>query len=74
MGNMSYVRFENTFRDLEDCLNHMDDDLSESEQEYRQRLINLCFEIGVSWGNDEGGSYQYDWGDNEIDDVDDLSC
>ena len=42
MGNMSYVRFENTMNDLMDCHEHMDDKLSDSEQEYRDCLIELC--------------------------------
>jgi len=46
MGNMSYCRFENTLSDLKDCANHIeDDDLSETEQEARTRLLKLCKEI-----------------------------
>lgn len=42
MGNMSYVRFENTFRDLQDCYDYMDDtsELSESEAKYRSWIID----------------------------------
>jgi hypothetical protein len=46
--NMSYCRFENTLKDLKDCFEHMDDNLSESEKEYRSRLIALCGQIAVS--------------------------
>ena len=42
MANMSYCRFENTFRDLEDCHEHVDDDLDGSELCYRTKLIELC--------------------------------
>jgi len=42
MANMSYCRFENTFRDLEDCHEHVDDDLDGSELRYRTKLIELC--------------------------------
>ena len=48
MGNMSYVRFENTYADLKDCADAMSDDgfdpddLSVSEKEYYNRLIALC--------------------------------
>ena len=42
MGNMGYVRFENTFQDLSDCFSHLEDELSESEENYRMRLIKLC--------------------------------
>ena len=46
MSNMSYVRFENTYRDLEDCFNHLyDEDLSESENKYMLKLVELCKEI-----------------------------
>lgn len=45
MGNMSYCRFENTYRDLEDCFENIDNDLSDSEQRYRTRLIELCMRI-----------------------------
>ena len=46
MSNMSYCRFENTYKDLLDCSeNLMDDELSQSEAKYRQKLVKLCVEI-----------------------------
>mgnify|MGYP001315090457 CR=1 FL=1 len=42
MPNMSYCRFENTFQDLRDCVNHWNESLSESEQRYKDQLIILC--------------------------------
>lgn len=43
---MSYCRFENTYRDLLDCYDNINsDDLSSSEQHYRNRLLDLCKEI-----------------------------
>jgi len=47
MANMSYCRFENTLQDLEDCYEHLSDDLSDSkyEQRARERLIQLCYDI-----------------------------
>ena len=45
MVNMSYVKYENTFRALEECflaLTEGDDDVSESEEKYRELLENLC--------------------------------
>ncbi len=46
MANMSYCRFENTFKDLQDCYDNMDvDKLSESEIKYKEKLIELCSEI-----------------------------
>lgn len=47
---MGYVRFENTTRDLDDCLEHMEDDVSESEQEARKDLIALCVQIAEQYG------------------------
>jgi hypothetical protein len=45
MANMSYCRFENTFHDLQDCSINLSSDLSESELEYKEKLIELCKEI-----------------------------
>lgn len=42
MPNMSYCRFENTYRDLMDCYYNMNGKLSESETKYREELLNLC--------------------------------
>lgn len=48
--NMSYCRFENTYRDLLDCYHDLKaksfkDDLSNREQIYRNSLIELCKDI-----------------------------
>ena len=45
MANMSYCRFENTYKDLVDCYENMENVNSESEKRYRQRLIKLCQNI-----------------------------
>lgn len=46
MANMSYCRFHNTLRDLEDCKEHINDrDLSEEEERARLRLIKVCKEV-----------------------------
>uniref|UniRef100_A0A6H1ZNE8 Uncharacterized protein n=1 Tax=viral metagenome TaxID=1070528 RepID=A0A6H1ZNE8_9ZZZZ len=45
MGNMSYCRFENTLRDLQDCYENMDNDLSNSEKLAHDRMIVLCRRI-----------------------------
>ena len=45
MSNMSYVKYENTFHALEECFEALiegDDDVSESEERYRELLENLC--------------------------------
>ena len=51
MASMGYCRFENTFKDLQDCLEYMDDKLSESEEKYKNKIINLAHEIDVDFGN-----------------------
>jgi hypothetical protein len=45
MANMSYCRFENTFKDLLDCYYNINSFCSENEHEYRQRLVELCQSI-----------------------------
>jgi hypothetical protein len=46
MANMSYCRFENTYHDLQDCLEHLNDNnLSNTEKKYRDRLILTCENI-----------------------------
>lgn len=50
MRNMVYVRFENTARDLEDCIEHMGDKLSESEDAARERIVTMAIEIVESAG------------------------
>ena len=42
MANMSYCRFENTYRDLMDCYNNINEQLSDREHAYRERLAKLC--------------------------------
>ena len=65
MANMSYCRFENTYRDLLDCLSAMNDRLDDIEKGYRDRLVDVCKEIIEEheltkmsddvWGDDEWG-------------------
>jgi hypothetical protein len=46
MANMSYIRFENTYKDLLTCFAHLNDGgLSDSEYNYRARLVALCQNI-----------------------------
>jgi hypothetical protein len=53
MSNMSYCRFENTAKDLEDCYDHLEDKLSESEEKAKQRLLELCLLIVQDYFNFE---------------------
>lgn len=64
--NMSYCRFENTYKDLQDCYDNWygddaypeddyearDKDLSSTEANYRKRLYELCLEIVDTYGDD----------------------
>lgn len=46
MANMFYCRFENTYNDLMDCYNHIDDKyLSIQEKQFKEKLLKLCQEI-----------------------------
>lgn len=53
MANMSYCRFQNTANDLEDCVEHMDDDLSDSELRAQSRIVDMAYEI-VEWHRGKG--------------------
>lgn len=62
MANMSYCRFENTLRDLQDCeealaeMVEAEDEfepLSESEERAKLRLIALCSKIADRYAGDE---------------------
>ena len=52
MSNMGYCRFQNTFSDLNDCYENIDDteEMSEEELSARKRLIKLCAEIALDYG------------------------
>ena len=55
MSNMSYCRFENTLRDLQDCSEHMDSALnSATEEQARANIIELCVEIALGYGDEIG--------------------
>jgi hypothetical protein len=58
MSNMSYCRFENTYHDLMDCLEALEEsgDLKEfidsrnsDERPYVEKLIKLCGEISTDF-------------------------
>lgn len=54
MANMSYCRFENTYGDLLDCYENMEDtdDLSSYEVSARKRVIALAVEIALQYGHE----------------------
>ena len=45
MANMSYCRFQNTYKDLLDCYENLNNVKSESEKLYMQRLVDVCKDI-----------------------------
>ena len=45
MANMGYVRFENTYRDLQDCYENWDNPQNESEEKYKKWLLELAEKI-----------------------------
>jgi len=45
MGNMSYCRFENTSRDLQDCLNAIYNGETEDLNSYEQRGLKQILKI-----------------------------
>lgn len=58
MANMSYVRFENTLEDLQDCKEALDEgalndvmNMSGFEREAMFSLIELCQEIADEYGD-----------------------
>ncbi len=42
---MGYCRFQNTVSDLDDCYEHLSDELGEEESEARDHLVRLCKKI-----------------------------
>ena len=46
MSNMSYCRWENTYSALRECAEHLEDgDLSESENRWRQRVLQIASDM-----------------------------
>jgi len=54
MGNMSYCRFSNTLGDLRDCQDAIEDELSDAETTAREKLIKLCVDIALDYGDSVG--------------------
>tara|TARA_R100000458_G_C8073724_1_gene111400 strand:+ start:191 stop:394 length:204 start_codon:yes stop_codon:yes gene_type:complete len=67
MGNMSYCRFENTARDLEDCLDAiMDyefDEMSDREADGLQELLSLAQQITEYESRIEDALNKHEYGD-----------
>lgn len=56
MSNMSYCRFENTVKDVQDASDNMylDEDASDEEKEARDEFIELCVNIALEYGDNIG--------------------
>jgi len=50
--NMSYCRFQSTLRDLRDCEEHLDDELSPEEERAKEKLIVVCKRIANGENNE----------------------
>lgn len=61
--NMSHCRFENTLKALRDCTEHMDDELSETEERCRTKLIELIKDLAMDY---------CDLGEEDYDDSEDC--
>lgn len=54
MSNMSYCRFENTYRDMIDCNEHLwDEGLSSDEDNNRKWFIELCREVAEQFEGED---------------------
>jgi hypothetical protein len=59
--NLSYCRFENTYNDLLDCVEALDnssikrleEEANQYEREYIRKLIELCEEIAGNYGENQ---------------------
>ena len=56
MANMSYCRFENTYRDMQDCVDALEEEgfesLSENEKYYAKMLLKLSKELAEALDED----------------------
>ena len=52
MSNMSYCRWENTYRDLVDCAESLNEATSEREFHFRKRLLTTAAEMLEELGVD----------------------
>lgn len=63
MGNMSYCRFENTSRDMEDCIeslrdkgiNDLEKNASRYEKPFIRAFIRQCIEVAEEFGDEVDG-------------------
>jgi len=53
MSNMSYCRFRNTLKDLQDCYDNWDNETSFEEEVSKEKLVNLCQDIISDYSEEE---------------------
>lgn len=58
MTNMKHCRFHNTLLNLRDCLEAMEEEVSEWEGKERTQLIHLCRRIADSYSDEETGEIE----------------
>lgn len=68
MGNLSYCRFENTAKDLRDCLEHFDEDLEGYEFKARNKIVQLAKQIVDEFGDEEFKEIKDDEDEDEDED------
>lgn len=71
MSNMSYCRFENTLRDLQDCNGNFYRPLNIDEAHAAFDLYQLCKEIVYSYDSDRLKNNITTFEENEIEDDED---
>ena len=60
MSNMSYCRFENTYNDLIDCIENLNEPASnERDERYRKRLIELMIDTVESGEAEEAMGVEF---------------
>lgn len=74
MPNMSYCRFENTFHDLRDCFNALNEEqkLSESEKKFAKKMLKEMADFLINGDIieiDHDGQYQKENVDKYIDGI-----
>lgn len=50
MANMGYCRMQNTANDLEDCVEHWDDEMSDDELHARARILEMAQRLVSDYG------------------------
>ena len=62
MSNMSYCRFENTYKDLQDCydalseagsIEEVEKNANEYEKKYIRKMVELCKDIASEFSDDD---------------------